>query len=335
MKYDIAAIKEAIATVKDPSRTQRQLGDLDAIKHIGIDQEQETVTLLIEVGKNQKDVTSVITRQIAKIIKGDLGFKGMVIDYEQKRPEALSKTVKIIGVVSGKGGVGKSSVTANLAFALKRLGKKVGIIDADIYGANMPMILGAIKAELRADANEKIYPVMIDGIEMVSTEYFVEENRALMWRGPMLNKVLEIFFTNTLWSQELDYLLIDFPPGTGDVMMDVKNFVPDIKVVLVTTPHPNASHIAIKAGFAARSLNQDLIGVIENMSYYEIDGVRHDIFGRGGGQIVADKLVVPLLGEIPIAVPEGLSDTIFQETEKTGVIYLQLAKNVMSAYDQS
>lgn len=333
MNDRLEEIRSAIALVTDPSRHDKNLADLQAIKHIGIDTEKDGVVLLIEVGKKQTEITSQITRKLAVIIKQQLGFKSLVVDYEQVRPQALSQTVKIIGIVSGKGGVGKSSVTANLAYALKALGKKVGILDADIYGANMPKILDTRNMELLASADEKIYPVAVDGIEMVSTEYFVETDRALMWRGPMLNKVLEIFFTNTLWSKELDYLLIDFPPGTGDVMMDVKNFVPDIKVVLVTTPHPNAAHIAIKAGFAAKSLNQDLIGVIENMSFYEVDGVRHELFGKGGGQTVADRLLVPLLGQIPIGVPSGKSDTIFAKTDKIGILYLQVAKNLMRAYD--
>ncbi len=333
MNDRLEEIRSAIALVTDPSRHDKNLADLQAIKHIGIDTEKDGVVLLIEVGKKQTEITSQITRKLAVIIKQQLGFKSLVVDYEQVRPQALSQTVKIIGIVSGKGGVGKSSVTANLAYALKALGKKVGILDADIYGANMPKILDTRNMELLASADEKIYPVAVDGIEMVSTEYFVETDRALMWRGPMLNKVLEIFFTNTLWSKELDYLLIDFPPGTGDVMMDVKNFVPDIKVVLVTTPHPNAAHIAIKAGFAAKSLNQDLIGVIENMSFYEVDGVRHELFGKGGGQTVADRLLVPLLGQIPIGVPSGKSDTIFANTDKIGILYLQVAKNLMRAYD--
>ncbi|MBN2504746.1 MAG: P-loop NTPase [Bacilli bacterium] len=327
----IEELKEKIGSVIDPSRNHT-LHDLNAIKHAGIDGDEKGVVLLIEVGKKNTDTTQVITRAIAKIVKLDLGFKSLVIDYEQARPKALTKTVKLIGVVSGKGGVGKSTVTANLAYALTSMGKKVGVIDADIYGANMPKIFECEVHELNGTPDQKLYPVEIDGIQMVSTEFLVEPDRALMWRGPMLGKVLKIFFEDTIWSQELDYLLIDLPPGTGDVMMDVKNMVPDAKMLVVTTPHPNASHIAIKAGFAAKSLNQDILGVLENMSYYEIDGVKHYIFGQGGGEIVADKLTVPFLGQIPIGQPSSGKHSIFAETERIGIIYLALAKRIMEEY---
>lgn len=319
----LAKIKE----VEDSSKNAT-LGETDSIKHFGIDEETSTVMLLIEVGTKINEVTSAITRKIAKIVKIDYGYKSLVIDYEQARPKNLAKKAKILAIASGKGGVGKSSVTANLAYALKTLGKKVGIIDADIYGANMPKILGVDLLELNGTEDGKVYPYNIDGIEMVSTEFFVEENKALIWRGPMLGKVLKIFFEDTLWSQDLDYLLIDLPPGTGDVMLDVNNIVPDAKLILVTTPHPSASHIAIKAGFAAKDLNQEIIGVVENMSFYEIGDERHKIFGEGGGKIVADKLLVPLLTQIPIGQPKN-SHSIFADTEYIGIMYLNLARKVM------
>jgi ATP-binding protein involved in chromosome partitioning len=241
----------------------------------------------------------------------------------------LAKKAKIIAIASGKGGVGKSSVTANLAYAMTSLGKKVGIIDADVYGANMPKILDIETLELNGTEDGKVYPYLKDGIEVVSTEFFVEEDKALMWRGPMLGKVLKIFFEDTIWNQELDYLLIDLPPGTGDVMMDVNNFVPDAKIVLVTTPHPSASHIAIKAGFAAKDLNQDIIGVIENMSFYEVNDEKHYIFGKGGGEVVADKLLVPLLSQIPIGQPKTGSNSIFSAKEYIGIMYLNLARKLI------
>ncbi len=320
-------ILEKIKLVEDASRNST-LGSSDAIKHFGIDEENSTVMLLIEVGTKINEVTSVITRNIAKIVKLEYGYKSLVIDYEQARPKNLAKKAKIIAIASGKGGVGKSSVTANLAYALKTLGKKVGIIDADVYGANMPKILGIEVLELNGTEDGKVYPYNVDGIEMVSTEFFVEKDKALIWRGPMLGKVLKIFFEDTLWSQELDFLLIDLPPGTGDVMLDVNNIVPDAKIILVTTPHPSASHIAIKAGFAAKDLKQEIIGVVENMSFYEIGEERHTIFGEGGGKVVADKLLVPLLTQIPIGQPKN-NPSIFADTEYIGIMYLNLARKIM------
>lgn len=318
----LALIKE----VEDSSKNAT-LGATDSIKHFGIDEETSTVMLLIEVGTKINEVTSVITRKIAKIVKIDFGYQSLVIDYEQARPKNLAKKAKIIAIASGKGGVGKSSVTANLAYAFKTLGKKVGIIDADIYGANIPKILGIDNLELEGTEDGKVYPYKIDDIEMVSTEFFVEKDKALIWRGPMLGKVLKIFFEDTLWSQDLDYLLIDLPPGTGDVMLDVNNIVPDAKIVLVTTPHPSASHIAIKAGFAAKDLKQEIVGVIENMSFYEVGEEKHYLFGEGGGKIVADKLLVPLLTQIPIGQPKN-SHSIYSDSEYIGIMYLNLARKL-------
>jgi len=325
---EIEIIKEKISSLMDASRNQT-LGDLDAIRHVGIDSEKDTVMLLIEVGKKQTDITNQLSRELAKIIKIDLGYSGLVVEFEQVRPEHIKKRVKVLGIASGKGGVGKSTVTANLAYALTRLGKKVGILDADIYGANMPKILGCEDLILESNADGKLTPIRINGIEMVSTEYMVEKDRALLWRGPLLGKVLKIFFEDTLWSSELDYLLIDLPPGTGDVMMDIRNFIADVKLLLVTTPHPSASHIAIKAGFAAKSLSQDLLGVIENMSWLEMNGTRHAIFGEGGGKEVSDKLVVPFLGQIPIGQPSDGNPSIYPATDRIGTVYLALANQII------
>ncbi|HRX92032.1 MAG TPA: P-loop NTPase [Candidatus Izemoplasmatales bacterium] len=335
VKYTKEEISARIGELTDPSRNGRSLAELGAIKHIGFDEDKQGVVLLIEVGKKDNETTAPITRQIAKIIKIDMGYPSLVLEFEQARPKALTKTVKIIGIASGKGGVGKSTVTANLAYALTSLGKKVGIIDADIYGANMPKIMECVDENLMPAPNEKLYPLEIDKIEMVSTEYFVEKDHALMWRGPFLSKVLKLFFEDTLWNPELDYLLIDLPPGTGDVMMDIKNFVPDCKMVLVTTPHPDASHVAIKAGFAAISLKEDLLGVLENMSYFETEGKQYNIFGEGGGKLVAEKLGVPLIGRIPIGQPAGKKHSVFGETEPIGLIYLGIAKKIMDLYEDN
>ncbi len=321
-------LREKIELVVDPSRNKTLL-EANAIKHLGIDSETMTVVMIIEVGVKNNEFTSKITRAIAKIVKLEYGLNGLSIEYEQARVEAIKKAVKVIAIASGKGGVGKSTVTANLAYALTALGKKVGIVDADIYGANMPKILDLTVVELDGDESGKIYPIKKDGIEVVSTAFLMDEDKALMWRGPMLGKLLKVFFEDTIWDPELDYLLIDLPPGTGDVMMDVKTYVPDVKLLLVTTPHPSASHIAIKAGFGARELKEEVFGVIENMSYYEIDGLKHFIFGEGGGKAVAEKLGVPFIGQIPIARPKSGHHSIYQSTEYVGILYLSLARNVI------
>ncbi|MDT8337291.1 MAG: P-loop NTPase [Candidatus Izemoplasmatales bacterium] len=317
----IAKIKELVNEVIDPSCNQK-LAENDSVKHIGID-ENNAVIMIIEVADKEGNHTKKITRDIAKIVKIDLGYSGVKIEFTKRK--LRNKEAKTLLIASGKGGVGKSTVTANLAYALTRLGKKVGIIDADIYGANMPKIFKATDHKLMGDESGKIYPFEKDGIQMVSTEYLVDEKRALMLRGPMLGKVLKLFFEDTLWSEEIDYFLVDLPPGTGDVMMDLKNFSEDAKMVIVTTPQESAAHIAIKAGYAARDLSQDVIGVIENMSYYEANNEFHYIFGKDGGKKVADELLVELLASLPIT---NYDKIISKETDMAGIIYLNLAKKI-------
>lgn len=329
MNDNLQEIRRKLEAVVDPSRA-KTLGETEAIKHLGIDAEQSAVLMIVEVGVKNNEFTAQITRQIAKIVKLEYGFKGLTIEYQQKRPDAIEKTVKVLLVASGKGGVGKSTVSANLAYAFTSLGKKVALVDADIYGANLPKILDIDAVELDGDDQGKIFPIEKDGIEVVSTAFLMDSDKALMWRGPMLGKLLKVFFEDTRWSKDIDVMIVDLPPGTGDVMMDVGGFIRDVKIVLVTTPHPSASHIAIKAGFGALELKQDIIGVIENMSYYEIDGKRHAIFGEGGGKAVAEKLAVPLIGQLPIMRPESGHHSIYKPTEYVGMLYLNLARKLFA-----
>jgi len=331
MPFTLEQIRAKIENLIDSSRG-KTLKETNAIRHIGIDEEKNAVVLLIEIGVKSPEYTALLTRMIAKIVKIDLGFAGVRIEYEQARIPGLAKPVKILGIASGKGGVGKSTVTANLAYAFRESGKKVGIIDADVYGSNMPKIFDVENHELLGTEDGNLYPCVKDGIELVSAAFLMGDQKVLMWRGPMLGKILNVFFKNTLWSSDLDYLLIDLPPGTGDVMMDVKNLVPDAKIVIVTTPHVSASSIAIKAGFAAKELKQEVIGVIENMSYYEIDGVQHAVFGKGGGEEVAKTLGIPLLGAIPLGQPASGHHSIFASTEPIGIVYLLLARKIDQAF---
>ncbi|MCL4495527.1 MAG: Mrp/NBP35 family ATP-binding protein [Firmicutes bacterium] len=215
------------------------------------------------------------------------------------------KTV-VIGIASGKGGVGKSTVTANLAVALKRLGARVGVIDMDIYGFSQGRMFGA-KDKARVNEKEQIIPWHVHGVELVSMGMFVEEGQAIVWRGPMLGKMMQQFFTDVAWP-ELDFLLIDLPPGTGDVALDVAQKVRKAKLILVTTPQEVATHVAHRAGDVAVRAHQEIIGVIENMSYVVCPhGERMNVFGAGGGKALADLFHVPLLGQIPLetTVREG------------------------------
>ncbi|MBI9010021.1 MAG: P-loop NTPase [Tenericutes bacterium] len=319
----IADIKKSLKDIIDPT-SNKAFHETKAIKHCGIDESTNSVVLVIEVLEKNPEATKKLTREIAKVVKIDLGYSGVKVEFVQAKVEQTKS--KTILIASGKGGVGKSTVTANLAYALMRLNKRVAVIDADVYGANMPKIFNATDHVIMGNNDGKLYPFEKDGVQMISTEYLVEKNRALMLRGPMLNKVLKLFFEETLWNGEIDFFLVDLPPGTGDVMMDMKDFVTDPKMLLVTTPQANASHIAIKAGFAAKDLGQELLGVVENMSYYEVNGEKHYIFGQGGGQEVADELLVELLAELPI-VPSD--NSIYKETDKAGILYLNLANNLL------
>ncbi len=319
----ISDIKLKLKDIVDPSSNQT-FNETQAIKHVGFDEEANTVILIIKVKEKTPETTKTLTREIAKVIKIDMGYKGVKIEFEQEKTP--SDGPKTLFIASGKGGVGKSTVTANLAYAMMRMGKKVAVIDADVYGANMPKIFGVEKHELLGTKEGKVYPFNRDSIQMMSTEFLVEKNRALMLRGPMLNKVLKLFFEDTLWNDDIDYFLVDLPPGTGDIMMDLNQFAKQGKMVIVTTPQENASHIAIKAGYAAKDLDQEVIGVIENMSFYEINGEKHYIFGKEGGKRVSEELLVDLLAELPIAPKEH---SIYEETEYAGILYLNLARKII------
>ncbi len=212
---------------------------------------------------------------------------------------------RVISIASGKGGVGKSSVTANLGVALARLGRTVGIIDADVWGFSIPKMLGVDRAPTVID--ETLLPPEIHGVRVMSMDYFVRPDQAVIWRGPMLHKALEQFLADVHWDDP-DYLLIDMPPGTGDIAISMSQFLPRAEAIVVTTPQVTAQRVAMRAGLMARKVNQEIMGVVENMSWFTgDDGVRYRIFGEGGGQVLADELEVPLLGSVPLvpALREG------------------------------
>lgn len=295
-------------------------------------------TGVVELEVNLKDKQKneqAVRLLIIKLVKIELGFPGIKIDfYESEFVPEGEKPIKYLAVASGKGGVGKSSVTANLAAALIRQGKKVGIIDADVYGASIPNILDLPIKPLNATDDEKMIPLSKDGIEVISTEFFMPPDKPLMWRGPMLGKMLIHFFSGVQWQDEIDLILIDLPPGTGDVALDVKTYVPKSRILVVTTPHPNASHVAVKAGIGAQNIGHEVIGVVENMSYYfnACNQKREFIFGQGGGEVVAKKLGVPLLSQIPLGQPEK-GGYIFKGQELQAKAYDQLAVDVIKELD--
>jgi ATP-binding protein involved in chromosome partitioning len=216
---------------------------------------------------------------------------------------ALAKVKNVICVASGKGGVGKSTMTANLAAALAAQGQRAGALDCDVYGYSIPRMLG-IDRRPEVSAERKIIPpVAAGGVKTMSIGFFVEQNAAVVWRGPMLHKAIQQFLEDVDWD-ELDYLLLDLPPGTGDVSMTLAQLLPAAKVVIVTTPQPAAQSVARRAAEMAAKVDLELLGVIENMSGFTTpDGQRFTIFGEGGGQLLADELDVPLLAKVPLSEP--------------------------------
>jgi ATP-binding protein involved in chromosome partitioning len=217
----------------------------------------------------------------------------------------VGSATRVIAVSSGKGGVGKSSVTTNLAVAFSRMGKRVGVIDADIWGFSIPRMLGITGGPVVID--QSIIPPISYGVKAMSMDYFVPDDKAVVWRGPMLHKAIEQFLTDVFWDSP-EYLIVDMPPGTGDIAISMSQFLPRAQVLLVTTPQPTAQRVARRAALMADTVNQEVIGVIENMSWFTgDDGRRYEIFGQGGGQVLADEVGVPLFGQIPLlpAMREG------------------------------
>lgn len=325
--------KERILDLVDTSlnRTLRETNGLYEIK-----EEDGVLNLTIALGKVDGEEKEHFKTALIRLVKLNLGYPGIKVKFVDINNIRPSVERKIIIIGSGKGGVGKSTVTANIAVALKRLGKHVGIIDADIYGPSIPNVMELELKNVMADENNKMLPFNEDGIEVMSTEYFTDHESPIMWRGGMLGKMLNHFFNDVLWSEDLEYLLVDLPPGTGDVAIDMKQFAPDAKMIVVTTPHMGAANIAVKAGYGAMQLGQSILGVVENMAYFinPVNGEKEYIFGRGGGALVSMKLNTKLLGQIAIGQPSGNYHSIFEENDYNGQEYLRIAQNIIKAYEE-
>ncbi|MCY0879165.1 MAG: Mrp/NBP35 family ATP-binding protein [Firmicutes bacterium] len=242
----------------------------------------------------------------------------------------------LLGIASGKGGVGKSTVTANVAVALQRLGHRVGILDMDIYGYSQGRMLGAHEPA-RANAAQKIVPWQVHEIHVVSMGMFVPDNQAVVWRGPMLGKMMQQFFTDVAWPP-LDYLLIDLPPGTGDVALDMAQRLPQALLIIVTTPQAVAREVAMRTADVARRAHQRILGIIENMSYVPMpEGHRLELFGSGGGESLSQALDVPLLGQIPLesSVREGgdrgIPVVISAPQSEAAQTFMQIAQKIDAA----
>jgi ATP-binding protein involved in chromosome partitioning len=216
---------------------------------------------------------------------------------------ALAGVANVLCIGSGKGGVGKSTLTVNIAAALAAEGKKVGVLDADVWGYSIPRMLGLGGQRPPVNEERKIVPIDAHGIKVMSIGFFVQEDSAVVWRGPMLHKALTQFLEDVAWG-ELDYLLVDLPPGTGDVSMTLSQLLPQAKFLIATTPQPAAQKVARRAAEMAGKVDLEIAGIVENMSGFTTpSGERFQIFGEGGGQELADELDVPMLGKVPLTMP--------------------------------
>lgn len=254
------------------------------------------VSALPGIEKTEVEVTAMTSRQ-----RTELMAVARKRARENANPTMVSPLTRVIAVGSGKGGVGKSSIAVNLAVAMQRAGFAVGLLDADIWGFSVPRMLG-VSERLEANEDRKIIPIDVDGLQLVSTGLLVEnEETALMWRGLMLTKALEQFLQDVAWDRSLDYLVLDMPPGTGDIQMALARLLPQAEMVVVTTPQLAAQKVAARVADMARRSYMPVVGVIENMSGFTTEDGRHyELFGSGGGKALADDLGVPLIASIPL-----------------------------------
>jgi len=312
-------VTEALRSVIDPE-LRRDIVELEMVRSIDV-HANGVVDVMVSLTTPGCPIRSHFEQGVSKAIRELDGVTGVnvtfdVLSGDEKAalgrklgrgglPEgALAQVKNVICIGSGKGGVGKSSVTANLAAALAGDGKKVGVLDADVWGYSQPRMLGVGAERPKVNEERKLLPIAAhEGISVMSIGFFVEQDAAVVWRGPMLHKALQQFLEDVAWG-ELDYLLIDLPPGTGDVSMTLAQLLPQAKFVIVTTPQPVAQKVAARSAEMATKLKLEIAGVIENMSgFVTPGGERFQIFGEGGGQLLAEQLDVPLLAKVPLTMP--------------------------------
>ncbi|HUR78023.1 MAG TPA: Mrp/NBP35 family ATP-binding protein [Acidimicrobiales bacterium] len=358
-------ITEALRPVQDPE-LRRSIVELGMVKDIAVAGGAVTVTVALTVAgcPLRAELTNRVTEAVIGAGASDATVEFTVMTEEERArvsaimggaghghagaghqhgdgpshapakpmPFREGSRTRVIGVNSGKGGVGKSSVTVNLAIALKQLGYDVAVLDADVYGFSIPAMLGVDQPPTVID--QMIVPPEAQGIRCISMGFFIDEDQAVIWRGPMLHKALEQFLTDVYWD-EPDFLVVDMPPGTGDVSLSMAQYLPRTEIYVVTTPQPAAQRVAQRTAAMAKKLNLPVRGVIENMSWFTgDDGTRYELFGSGGGQSLAEDVDAPLLGQIPL-VPElreggdlGYPITVADPDGEASQAFRALAKRV-------
>jgi ATP-binding protein involved in chromosome partitioning len=299
-------ILKALEQVIDPE-LRRPVTELDMVRDVRIEGGDVAITIALTVAGCP--LRASFEEQVERWVAPLEGVESVSLEFDVMSPEektalttklrggiaerskgiALDKSTRVLAIASGKGGVGKSSLTANLAAAFSRLGHRTGVLDADVYGHSIPHMLGIRQRPVVVD--KMIVPPVKEDLKLMSIGFFLDDNSPIMWRGPMLHRALEQFLSDVHWG-ELDTLLVDMPPGTGDVAISLGQLLPRAEAIVVTTPQPAAQEVAVRAGMMARKTNMRLLGVIENMT--------GDVFGSGGGERLAVELGVPLLGTIPL-----------------------------------
>ena len=362
-----AQVREALRPVQDPE-LHRSIVDLGMVKDVRIDGGRVGVLIALTVAgcplraeitsrvtgallplDGVDDVTvdmTVMTDEDRAAVRAQMGAPqsgagaatgGKRLGHEEGRVNqfmASDSRTRVLGISSGKGGVGKSSVTVNTAISLARLGYETAVLDADVYGFSIPKMLGITSDPVVID--DMIVPPVAHGIKVISIGFFVEENQPVMWRGPMLHKALEQFLVDVLWG-DVDYLLVDMPPGTGDVALSMAQYLSRAEMFVVTTPQAAAQRVAQRTAYMAKKVNLPLRAVIENMSWFTgDDGKRYEIFGSGGGAQLAEALGVPLLGRIPLvpALREGgdvgVPVTVSDPTGEASEAFAAMAKEIVA-----
>jgi ATP-binding protein involved in chromosome partitioning len=323
------AILKALEQVIDPE-LRRPVTELDMVRDVLVEDDgRVSVTIALTVAGCP--LRSSFQEQVARFVGEVSGVTGVELGFtvmtpEEKtalvsrrrggRPEkqiALSPATRVLAVASGKGGVGKSTLAANLAYALSELGEQVGVLDGDVYGHSIPHMLGIHQKPIAVD--EMIVPPVRGDLKLMSIGFFLDENAPIMWRGPMLHRALEQFLSDVHWG-ELDTLLVDMPPGTGDVAMSLGQLLPRAEALVVTTPQPAAQQVAVRAAQMATKTGMRVVGAVENMSY--LAGTGQELFGSGGGQALADDIGAPLLGRIPL-------DPLLREAADEGKTVFEVA----------
>jgi ATP-binding protein involved in chromosome partitioning len=363
MPISVSDVVEALRPVEDPE-LRRSIVELGMVRDVEVD--GAVVSLRIVLTVAGCPLRNEIQRRVEEAVTALDGIDGVSLDWgvmtDDERAELRrnlhgdprstagsqeahghaegrvipfaqpGSRTRVLLIASGKGGVGKSSVTTNLAVSLAGRGRRVGVIDADVWGFSIPRMLGVDRPPTLID--EMIVPPEAYGVSCISMGFFVQEEQPIIWRGPMLHKALEQFLTDVFWDDP-DYLIVDLPPGTGDIALSLSQFLPHAELYVVTTPQPAAQRVAQRAAFMAHKVNMEVKGVIENMSWFTgDDDKRYELFGAGGGAELAERLEVPLLAQVPF-VPllreggdAGRPITVVDPESEASIAFSALAERV-------